>query len=253
MTQLLLAKDLRVSYGSRVVLSQVSLSVAQGQIVALVGPNGAGKTTLLKALARLIAPTSGSVHGPATPKSAYLAQAEEAPLDWSARAVVELGRLPYVGFWRALSALDRLAVDSAMRRTETLPFADRALGALSGGERQRVMLARALAQEPSLLLLDEPTSHLDVRHQAELLRTLRSEAERGVSSVVVLHDLTLAGHADRCVLLSDGAVLADDTPGAVLRADLLSTVYGTALEVVQAESGRRAILVQDSQPPPNQG
>jgi iron complex transport system ATP-binding protein len=242
MTPLLVAKDLRVSYGSRVVLSQVSLHVAKGEIVALVGPNGAGKTTLLKALAGVVVPTSGSVQGPVALKSAYLAQAEEAPLDWSTRAVVELGRLPYVGFWRSLSVLDRAAVDSAMRRTATLPFADRVLGALSGGERQRVMLARALAQEPSLLLLDEPTSHLDVRYQAELLRALRSEAERGVSSVVVLHDLTLAGHADRCILLSDGAVLADDTPGAVLRADLLSTVYGTLLEVVQTPSGRRAVL-----------
>jgi iron complex transport system ATP-binding protein len=248
----LVATDLRVSYGSRVVLSQVSLSVAKGEIVALVGPNGAGKTTLLKALAGLIAPMSGSVHGPAELKSAYLAQAEEAPLDWSARAVVELGRLPYVGFWRALSALDHAAVESAMKRTATLPFAERVLGALSGGERQRVMLARALAQEPCLLLLDEPTSHLDIRHRAELLRALRSEAERGVSSVVVLHDLTLAGHADRCILLSDGAVLADDTPGVVLRADLLSTVYGTAIEVVQAASGRRAILLQGGQSPPNQ-
>jgi iron complex transport system ATP-binding protein len=248
-TSLLVAQDLRVNYGARAVLTGVSLEVRAGEILALIGPNGAGKTTLLKALAGLLAPHSGTVQRGAGLAIAYLAQAEELPLDWSAREVVELGRLPHVGFWRALRAVDQAAVEDAMLRTTTWSFADRALGALSGGERQRVTLARALAQEPKLLLLDEPTAHLDMRHQAELLTVLRAEAARGVSSVAVMHDLSLAAHADRCVLLRAGAVIADGAPEAVLCADLLSEAYETALEVVRAADGRRAVVVQGSASP----
>jgi iron complex transport system ATP-binding protein len=240
----LVARDLRVDYGARAVLTGVSLTVGVGEIVALIGPNGAGKTTLLKTLAGLLVPRAGSVQLGAGLTLAYLAQSEEVPLDWTAREVVELGRLPHVGFWRALRAVDRAAVEGAMLRTTTLSLADRALGALSGGERQRVTLARALAQEPTLLLLDEPTTHLDLRHQAELVNALRAEAARGVSSVAVMHDLTLAAHADRCVLLCAGEVSADGSPDDVLRADLLSEAYQTELEVVQARDGRRAVMVQ---------
>jgi iron complex transport system ATP-binding protein len=222
----------------------VSVSVGPGELVAVIGPNGAGKTTLLKALAGLLAPRSGAVCRSAGLSVAYLAQAAEMPLDWAAREMVELGRLPRVGPWRALSAADRVAVRGAMQRTTTLSFAERPLAALSGGERQRVALARALAQEPDLLLLDEPTTHLDMHHQAELLGILRGEAARGVSSVAVMHDLTLASHADRCVLLRAGTVVADGAPEAVLRAELLSHAYETPLEVVQLADGRRAVMAK---------
>lgn len=245
MTSWLVAEDLRVDYGARRVLSGVSLSVAPGELVALIGPNGAGKTTLLKTLAGLLVPRSGMVRRRPSLSIGYLAQSEELPLHWSVREVVELGRLPYVGFWRAPSAVDVEAVRNAMLRTATLQLAGRRLSQLSGGERQRVTLARALAQEPALLLLDEPTTHLDLRHQAELLRALRAEAARGVGSVVVVHDLTLAGQADRCVLLREGAVIADGAPQTVLRADLLSQAYETPLEVIQAADGRRAVLLQE--------
>jgi iron complex transport system ATP-binding protein len=221
----------------------VSLSVGASELVALIGPNGAGKTTLLKTLAGLLVPRSGVVRRRPQLSVGYLAQSEELPLDWSAREVVELGRLPYVGFWQAPSATDVEAVRSAMLRTATLQLAERRLSELSGGERQRVTLARALAQEPTLLLLDEPTTHLDLRHQAELMSALRAEAARGVGSVVVMHDLTLASHADRCVLLRDGAIIADGTPEAVLRADLLSKTYDTPLEIIQAADGRRAVVM----------
>ncbi|MES1183132.1 MAG: ABC transporter ATP-binding protein [Myxococcales bacterium] len=250
MAELLVAKDLHVDYGTRRVLSGVSLSVAAGELVALIGPNGAGKTTLLKTLAGLLVPHQGTVHGSAGASIGYLAQAEELPLDWSAREVVELGRLPYLGWWSAPRAADAQAVRRAMLRTATLPLSDRPLRTLSGGERQRVALARALAQQPALLLLDEPTTHLDLRHQAELMSTLRAEAASGIGSVVVMHDLTLAGAADRCVLLRDGALIAEGAPERVLRADLLSDTYQTALEVVEAADGRRAVVMQSRSPTP---
>jgi len=243
-TALLVASELQVSYGARAVLKGVSVSVGRGELVTLIGPNGAGKTTLLKALAGLLVPRSGSVRRSAGLSLAYLAQSAEMPLDWAAREMVELGRLPRVGPWRALSAADRAAVHRAMQRTATLSFSERALGVLSGGERQRVALARALAQEPDLLLLDEPTTHLDMHHQAELLGVLRGEAARGVSSVAVMHDLTLASHADRCVLLRAGTVIADGPPESVLRAESLSEAYETPLEVVQLADGRRAVMAK---------
>ena len=177
MTALLSASHLALDYGTRPVLLGVNLSLSGGELVALIGPNGAGKSSLLKALAGLLTPRSGTVFRRAGLKTAYLAQAEELPLDWSAHEVVSLGRLPYVGFWRALSAVDQAAVRSAMLRTNTWSLAQRKLYALSGGERQRVTLARALAQGPQVLLLDEPTTHLDVRHQAALLSALRAETE----------------------------------------------------------------------------
>lgn len=243
MTSLLVAKNLHVDYGARRGLSDVSLGVGASELVALIGPNGAGKTTLLKALAGLLAPRSGTVHRRPKLSVGYLAQSEELPLDWSARELVELGRLPYIGFWRAPSANDAEAVRSAMLRTATLQLADRRLSELSGGERQRVTLARAFAQEPDLLLLDEPTTHLDLRHQAELMSALRAEAARGVGSVIVMHDLTLAGQADRCVLLREGMIIADGAPKAVLRADLLSKAYATPLDVIEAADGRRAVVM----------
>jgi len=242
-TALLSASHLALDYGTRPVLLGVNLSLSGGELVALIGPNGAGKSSLLKALAGLLTPRSGTVFRRAGLKTAYLAQAEELPLDWSAHEVVSLGRLPYVGFWRALSAVDQAAVRSAMLRTNTWSLAQRKLYALSGGERQRVTLARALAQGPQVLLLDEPTTHLDVRHQAALLSALRAETERGTSTLAVMHDLTLSGHADRCVLLRAGQIVADGTPEAVLSAELLSEAYETSLEVVQAADGRRAVIV----------
>ena len=240
MSPVLAADDVRVSYGARSVLRGVTVAVRAGEITALVGPNGAGKTTLLKVLAGLLAPASGSSRGPA-PRArtvAYLAQSAELPADWLVGEVVELGRLPWVGSWRDLGAEDEQAVRVAMDRTGTLGLARRRVGTLSGGERQRVALARALAQTPRVLLLDEPTAHLDVRHQLELFAVLRAEARRGVGVVAVLHDLALGAEADRCVLLCGGAVRADGRPRDVLLPGLLRQVYETDFEVLGTSDGR---------------
>jgi ABC-type cobalamin/Fe3+-siderophores transport system ATPase subunit len=237
-------QHLGFSYGRTTVITDVSLAVLPGEIVALIGPNGAGKTTLLKVLAGLLSPTAGNVKtvGPRPETIAYLAQVEELPVDWSVREVVELGRFPYVGLWRDLAQRDDEVVRDSMERTSVAPLAARLVGTLSGGERQRVALARALAQEPRALLLDEPTTHLDLRHQAHLFAALRAEAARGVGVVTVMHDLAFAGQADRCVLLSNGSVRATGSPAEVLRADLLEQAYGTRVEVFQAADGRIVVV-----------
>jgi len=238
-TATLAMREVSFSYGSVPVLAAVSLSVGAGEIVALIGPNGAGKTTLLKIAAGLLRPQAGSVAFAAV---AYLAQVDPLPGDWTAREIVELGRLPHVGLFRALSARDHAAVRSAMERTGIEAFAGRTVDTLSGGERQRVALARALAQEPSVLLLDEPTNHLDPRHQVELFATLRVAAGDGVGVVAVVHDLVFAAHADRCVLLAGGGIVAAGPPGEVLRAETLSAAYGTAMDVLRTEDGRLIAL-----------
>jgi iron complex transport system ATP-binding protein len=244
-SELLSATDVHLAYGDRAVLRGVTFTARQGEVVALVGPNGAGKTTLLKVLAGILAPARGRVDvvQPRARSVAYLAQAEELPAHWTVREIVELGRLPYVGFWRELASEDASAIDRAMARTTTTDLATRTVDALSGGERQRVALARALAQEPRVLLLDEPTTHLDLRHQAELFAALRQEARSGMAVVAVMHDLGFAAQADRCVLLADGVVVAEGAPSDSLRADVLARVFGTDIEVLRTADGRIGALV----------
>jgi iron complex transport system ATP-binding protein len=244
-TDLLSVEDVHLGYGRRAVLKGVTLRVRAGEVVALIGPNGAGKTSLLKTLAGLVVPGKGRVHVAAerSRSVSYLAQGEELPLYFTAREIVELGRLPYVGMWRDFGEDDERAITRAMQRTATSELADRKVGALSGGERQRVALARAIAQEPKVLLLDEPTTHLDLRHQVELFASLREEARSGTAVVAVMHDLTFAAQADRCVLLADGTVRADGPPADALQPEALADVYGTPIEVMRASDGSIAALV----------
>jgi iron complex transport system ATP-binding protein len=240
MVDLLSAEDVRFSYGARTVLRGVGLTVRAGEVVALVGPNGAGKTTLLRVLAGLL-PAGPGVVRVAAPRArtvAYLPQSELLPHDWTVRELVELGRLPYTGLWRDPGAGDADAVERAMARTGVAELKDRLVGELSGGERQRVALARALAQEPRVLLLDEPATHLDLRHQADLFAVLHEEADRGTASVAVMHDLGFAAQAHRCVLLADGTVRADGPPSVALRAELLTEVYETEVELLHTADGR---------------
>jgi iron complex transport system ATP-binding protein len=246
---LLSAHEVHASYGARTVLHGVTFAAQAGEVVALIGPNGAGKSTLLKVLAGIVRPTQGRVDAPEPrPRSiAYLAQSEELPGDWTVRDVVELGRLPFVGFWRDLGPDDRVAVARAMEQTATSELASRHVGELSGGERQRVALARAIAQEPRVLLLDEPTTHLDLRHQVDLFAVLRDRAAARMAVVAVMHDLAFAAHADRCVLLADGRVRADGTPSEALQTDVLGAVYDTDIEIYRGSDGRVAALAARSQ------
>jgi len=217
----LAAQDLHVRLGDRDVLHGISTRVQPGW-TAIVGPNGAGKSTLLRALAGLIEPERGELLldgqllrrlRPAQRASriAWLAQQGDSSGDLTVRETVELGRIAQLGLLRSPGAADRAAVDRAMAITECAAWGERQLASLSGGERQRVLLARVLATEAPLLLLDEPTTHLDAPHQVALARLFRQLAQTH-QLVTVLHELPLAALADRLLLLRDGRIVAEGAP-----------------------------------------
>ncbi|WP_442816605.1 heme ABC transporter ATP-binding protein [Streptomyces sp. NBC_01304] len=236
------ASDLRVRLGGHEVLGGVSLEARAGEVLALVGPNGAGKSTLLAALAADLPATAGVVRICGRPtqewgaaelalRRAVLPQAAALSFPFTVAEVVRMGRAPWAG--TPLEDSDDEAVAAALAATEVASFATRPFSALSGGERARVALARVLAQRAPLLLLDEPTAALDLRHQELVLRICRERAAAGDAVVVVLHDLGLAGaYADRVAVLHAGVVAADGPPSEVLEESLLSRVYRQPVEVL---------------------
>ncbi|MFD8013634.1 heme ABC transporter ATP-binding protein [Streptomyces sp. NPDC058955] len=235
------ADGVTVVRGRRAVLDGARIEVRAGEVLALVGPNGAGKSTLLSVLAGDLAPAAGTVRiggraagGWTAPelalRRAVLPQAAELSFPFPVEEVVRMGRAPWAGTER--EAEDGAAVAAAMVATEVTGFAARPFSALSGGERARVALARVLAQRAGLLLLDEPTAALDLRHQELVLRVCRERAAAGDAVVVVLHDLGLAAaHADRVGIVHGGGVAADGPPAEVFGEELLSRVYRQPVEV----------------------
>ena len=232
----LAARDVGVTYGSRVALQPATVELARGELVALVGPNGAGKTSLLKALAGLL-PHSGTVtwSGAALDsldarararQIAYLPQAPSVHWPMTTRDLVGLGRLPHRAFGAAPSVDDLAATTWALEQTETTAFAERSVDRLSSGERARVLLARALAVRAPVLLVDEPIAALDPYHQLQVMAMLRAYAGDGGLVVSVLHDLSLvARFCTRVLLLDGGAVVDDDTPQRALNARALESHY----------------------------
>ncbi len=240
----LACRDLSVAYGSRIVFENVSLEIRAGQWTAVVGPNGSGKSTLLRTLAGLTAPKTGSIHLQGRRLSAWprrerarnlawLAQTA-APTELTAAEVVALGRFAHSGWLAHRKAQDDASMHRAMRATGSLAWAQRRLSTLSGGERQRVYLARVLAVEAPVLLLDEPTTHLDPPHQEDVARLLREQAHRcGVSVVSAIHDLSLALTADRLIVLGHRGVVGHGTIREALAGDWLSAAFRTRVDIVE--------------------
>ncbi len=241
----LAARNLHVSYRARAVLLGIDLEIAPGGITALVGPNGSGKSTLLKALARLIRPQAGAafldgeaIAGLPTAevarRLAILPQAAATPAGLTVTELVEQGRFPHVGALRMLRRQDRDEVRQAIAATGMAGFADRALDTLSGGERQRAWIALALAQGTPWLLLDEPTTYLDIAHQFEILDLVRRlNAENGISIVMVLHDLNQAARfSDRMIVLKQGEIHSDGRPADVVTAEMLAEVFRMAVHII---------------------
>jgi len=249
----LTATDLRVELGRGfAAVDGVSLRVEAGCWLAVIGPNGAGKSTLLKALAGLL-PYQGTVTLDPAPAGrtrrdlarvlAYVAQQPTLPPDVPVREYVLLGRTPYLGYLGNPGRRDREIADGAMARLELDGLAGRRLGTLSGGERQRVTLARALAQQPRVLLLDEPTSALDLGHQQQVLELVdRLRLDDGLTVISTLHDLTAAAqYAERLLLLDRGRVAAAGTPAEVLTAARVREVYHAVVSVNPDSDGRPAL------------
>jgi len=255
-THTLVAEDLVLGYGDRTVIDALDLLVPPGQVTAIVGANACGKSTLLRSMSRLLSPRGGQVllDGKQVHKTpakqlartlGLLPQSPVAPEGITVADLVGRGRHPHQGMLSRWSAADDAAVAEALDATETAGLADRPVDELSGGQRQRVWIAMALAQQTDVLLLDEPTTFLDVSHQVEVLDLLTDlNHARGTTIVMVLHDLNLAArYADHLVALTDGRVHAAGTPAEVLTESTVKTVFGLDNQViVDPTSGKPLML-----------
>ena len=243
---MLAVEHLFVNYGSRPVLQHIDLQLPAGQVLGIIGPNGAGKSTLVRALSGVLSPQSGRVLVNGRELSrlsplerarqiAVVSQISSLPPAFTGWEVVLLGRTPHLNWLGQVTETDRQMAIQAMQFTETTHLAGSRVGELSGGERQRLLLARALTQNAPILLMDEPTTHLDLHHQLNLLEKLRSLAlKQQLAVLVTLHDINLvARFADQVVLLDQGEMKACGTPQDVLQADLLSRTYQTPLQVLE--------------------
>ncbi len=239
-------ESLSVNYGSHQVLHDVSLNVQSGEILALIGPNGAGKSTLIRAASGVVQTqgghirTNGDDFHSLTPieRAKYLAvvpQAVSLPPAFTVWETVLMGRTPYLGFLGQTSSSDEAIARDALKRVHAFELAERRVGELSGGEAQRVLLARALCQSTPILLLDEPTAHLDLQYQISLLELIHELAHHDRLAVLIaLHDLNLAArYADRVALMVAGQIRSAGTPREVLTPELISEAYCLPVQVVK--------------------
>lgn len=244
-------EGLHFDYEGAEVIKGISFNVKSREIIGILGPNASGKTTLLKNIAGLLRPRSGQVliqgrnviHHSQRELSraiAFVPQEEESFLPFSAEQVVLMGRAPYLSTWGFEGEKDRIKAREAMEATRIVPLRERSLHDLSGGERQRVILARALAQDSPILLLDEPTSHLDIRYQTEIMELCADlNRQKNITLVITLHDINLASlYCHRLLLLKEGAVIAQGTPEEVITEKNLREAFGAEVAVgLHKESG----------------
>jgi len=249
-------------FGGPPVVTDVSLTVGTGRFVGLLGPNGSGKSTLLRLAAGLLHPQHGSVrlqgrHLGSLSRTeiarqvAVVPQHPLMPEAFTGWDIVMAGRTPHLGMFRGTSPLDDAIVHRALALVDATHLADRRVGEISGGERQRLLLARALAQEPNVLLLDEPTAHLDLPHQLTMLDlALRFARDADLAILSVFHDLNLAAaYCDELLLMCDGSIIVRGTPDMVLSARWIAKVYGLDITVVaHPQSGRPVVLLPSARP-----
>lgn len=252
-------EQLCLAYGDRSIVENLSVEIARGNVTAIVGPNGCGKSTLLRSLARLLKPASGNIVLDGTDiqrtktkelarKLAMLPQSPLAPTGVTVRELVGYGRFPHQGLIRGTSREDREAIDWALHVTDLDRFADREVDTLSGGERQRAWIAMALAQKTDLLLLDEPTTFLDIHYQLDLLSLVRTlNEEHGLTVVWVLHDLNqAAAFSDQIIMLKEGQVICQGDPRIVMTPDAIRTVFNIDCCVIQHPMGAAPVCVPNS-------
>lgn len=242
---ILKAQQLDIGYGATRIVQDLSFSPPPAQVTALIGPNGCGKSTLLKAFARILTPQSGSLSLDGTAygqlsanelarKVAFLPQVLPIPEGVSVRQLVAYGRSPHNSLWGRLSGVDQHSVDQALQRMELDTLADRPLSDLSGGQRQRAWLAMILAQDAAIVLLDEPTTYLDISHQVELLDLMRELSAEGKTVITVLHDINQAcRYADHLAVMQGGRMVTCGAPSDVLTAELVCQVFDVQVQIMR--------------------
>lgn len=236
------------------ILRELTLSVFQGEFVGLIGPNGSGKSTLLRTLAGFLKPSAGEVlldgedmaaisRKALARKLAFVPQDLTVDFDFTVREVVGMGRHPYISRFAGENGRDREVIEKAMRETGTLHLSDRSMPSLSGGQRQMAFIAKALAQEPEVLLLDEPISALDIAHQLRVLSVIRKLCDQGLTAIAALHDLNLASrYCDRLVLIREGEVLARGSAEEVMTESCIREAYGVeAVVATDPSTGKPSV------------
>jgi iron complex transport system ATP-binding protein len=237
--------DLYYDYPGKPVLKDINLTLSAGSFTAVLGPNGCGKTTLLKNISGYLKPGRGQVLVLDTPIRqlaqrdrarivGYIPQNTSPGFGFTCRDVVGMGRLPYLGRFQWETREDREAVQGAMEQTGTWHLRNRLLGALSGGEMQRVLVARALAQQPKILLMDEPVSHLDIKYQMEIINLTRQLCDTiGITAVAVMHDINLASrYCSEMVLMKEGRVVSTGSASTVITVENLRNVFGIKVDII---------------------
>lgn len=232
------ANNLKVGYDEKIIIEDLSISICKGEVVSIIGPNGCGKSTLLKTLSRMIKPINGDVYLEdekisdmknklIAQKLCLLSQHNNAPMDLTVEDLVYFGRIPHKKWFETKTMNDKEIVDWAIENTGLTKYKHRKIGQLSGGERQRAYIAQALCQKPDILLLDEPTTYLDISYQLEVMELVREINEKfGITIIMVLHELNQASkYSDRLIIMKDGCIVSDGCPRKVVNEDVIKEVY----------------------------
>tara|TARA_R110000764_G_scaffold53138_2_gene115553 strand:+ start:2007 stop:2774 length:768 start_codon:yes stop_codon:yes gene_type:complete len=247
--------NVSVGYHGKAIVKDVSLALPEGKIIALLGPNGCGKSTLLKSMARILSPMKGEIHWHGkklhTISSRYLAtqlallpQTQPIPDGITVEDLVAYGRSPYTGFWGKLTAEDRSFIIQSMEQVGVIQLRKQLVSELSGGQRQRVWLAMTLAQNTPYLLLDEPTTYMDLSHQVELMALFKTLNNKGKTIVTVLHDINQAArYCDHLIIMKDGEIITQGKPVNVLTQDMLKSVFSLNAQIHQDPIAKTPICV----------
>ena len=247
-------EDLAASYDRHLVLDEIDVNISAGEMVGIIGPNGSGKSTLLKVIGRLLSPERGAVYlsgealadlsvGQLAPQMATLPQAPPTPPELTVRELVGYGRYPHVSWLKRFAAQDRSVIDRTISTCSLDDLAERKLSTLSGGERQKAWIAMAMAQQPQVMLLDEPVTFLDISHQLEVMDLVAGlNRSEGITVIAVLHDLNLAArYCPRLIAIRDGKIHSDGTTHEVIQPDVLRAVFGIGAHVAEDPLTRRPV------------
>ena len=249
--------NLSFSYDKNKILDNLNFKVQEQEIFGILGPNGSGKSTLLRLISNFLTPDSGEIKldgkditayssQELTTRLAVLVQQQQVGFDFTVREIVSMGRKPYLKRWQGLTDHDEKIIDRCLELTNTAQFSKRRVNSLSGGEQQRVFLAQTLAQEPKVLLLDEPTSELDINYQLEIFNLIKDLKKQGLTIIVIMHNLNLAGqYCDRLALLNQQQIKNLGTPQEVITEENIKEVYGCAIEVETGEKAPFVKLIND--------